>query len=67
MIESDFTLTLNAEEHELLNTALVHLLDAAEEMHNWDVYPNDDNPRIETLRQLRNRSVSLWAKRFENS
>ena len=59
MIETDFTLTLNAEEHELLNIALVHLLDAAEEMHNWDLDPITENPRIEMLRQLRNRSVSL--------
>jgi hypothetical protein len=63
MIESNLTLTLNAEEHELLNSALVHLLDAAEEMHYWD---GEDNPKIETLRQLRNRSVALWSQRFEN-
>jgi hypothetical protein len=64
MIESNLTLTLNAEEHELVNTALIHLLDAAEEMHNWDAYHNDENPRIEMLRQLRNRSVELWSQRF---
>ena len=64
MIESNFTLTLNAEEHELLNTALVHLLDAAEEMHYFDT-EIEDNPRIETLRQLRNRSVALWVQRFD--
>ena len=63
MIETDLTLTLNAEEHELVNTALVHLLDAAEEMHNWDV-ETTDNPRIEMLRELRNRSVALWMQRF---
>lgn len=65
MIESNLTLTLNAEEHELLNTALGHLLDAAEEMHNWDLDPITENPRIETLRQLRNRSLALWVQRFD--
>lgn len=66
MIETDLTLTLNAEEHELLNTALVQLLDAAEEMHNWDLHPDSDesNPKIKTLRELRNRSVALWVQRF---
>lgn len=67
MIETDLTLKLNAEEHEVLNNALVHLLDAAEEMHNWDLYPHSDesNPKIKTLRELRNRSVALWATRFD--
>lgn len=65
MIESTLSLTLDAEEHELLNVALVHLLDAAEEMHYFDT-DIDDNPRIEALRKLRNRSYSLWATRFES-
>lgn len=54
-------LELDVEEHEMLNTAIIHLLDAAEEMTD-----GEDTPRVKLLRQLRGKSIQLWMERFNN-
>lgn len=55
-------LELDVEEHEILNSAIIHLLDAAEEMSD-----GEDTPRIEILRRLRGKSIQLWMERFNNA
>ena len=64
--ESELSLNLSAEEQDLLNCALIHLIDAAEEMHNWDVYPEVKNPRLELLKQLHSKSIELWKTRWDS-
>jgi len=65
MIETEMTLNLNAEEHEMINVALTHLLDAAEEMIDSGLYSIGENNRMNLLKNVRDKSYYLWSKRFE--
>lgn len=58
MIESEMNLCVDAEEHEMINIALNHFLDAAMELSV------DDNERTLLLRRVRDKSYKLWAQRF---
>lgn len=58
MIESEMNLSVNAEEHEMINIALGHMLDAAAEL------TMEKNERILLIERLRNKSFRLWAERF---
>jgi hypothetical protein len=58
MIESELNLSVNAEEHEMINIALGHMLDVAAEL------TMEKNERILLIERLRNKSFKLWAERF---
>lgn len=58
IIESEMNLCVNIEEQEMINIALNHLLDASMEMNI------EDNERTLLLKQVRQKSYDLWAKRF---
>jgi hypothetical protein len=58
MIESEMNLSVNAEEHEMINIALGHMLDVAAEL------TFEKNERILLIERLRNKSYQLWAERF---
>jgi hypothetical protein len=58
MIESELNLSVNAEEHEMINIALGHMLDVAAEL------TLEKNDRILLIERLRNKSYQLWAERF---
>lgn len=58
MIESEMNLSVNAEEHEMINIALGHMLDVAAEL------TLEKNDRILLIERLRNKSYQLWAERF---
>jgi hypothetical protein len=58
IIESEMNLCVDAEEQEMINIALNHLLDASMEMSV------DDNERTLILKRVRDKSYQLWAKRF---
>jgi hypothetical protein len=60
MIESEMNLSVNAEEQEMINIALNHLLDASMEMSI------DDNERTLLLKRVRDKSYKLWATRFSS-
>lgn len=64
MIETEMNLNLNAEEHEMINVALTHLLDAAEEMFDRGLCPYGENDRINLLKNVREKSYDLWKTRF---
>jgi hypothetical protein len=58
IIESEMNLCVDAEEQEMINIALNHLLDASMEMSV------DENERTLILKRVRDKSYQLWAKRF---
>ena len=58
MIEKPLMLCIDAEEHEMINIALGHMLDAAAEM------TTEKNERILILERVREKSWKLWAERF---
>jgi hypothetical protein len=64
MIETELNLALNAEEHEMINIALTHLLNAADEMMENGFETIDGNARINLLRSIRDKSYGVWAQRF---
>jgi len=66
MIETELNLALNAEEHEMINIALTHLLNAADEMMENGFETTDNNTRINLLRSIRDKSYNIWAQRFPN-
>ncbi len=66
MIETEMNLNLNAEEHEMINVALTHLLDAAEEMVDSGLYSCGENNRIGLLKNVREKSYDLWKTRFQD-
>jgi len=64
MIETELNLSVNAEEHEMINVALTHLLNAADEMMDNGFQTTDNNERINLLRSIRDKSYDIWAQRF---
>jgi len=62
MIESNLNLSINAEEHEVINVALTQLLESVEQLMYY--IPDGENERIDLLRNLRNKSYMLWSERF---
>jgi len=60
IIESEMNLCVDAEEQEMINIALNHLLDASMEMSI------DDNERTLILKRVRDKSYQLWATRFSS-
>ncbi len=66
MIETELNLPVNAEEHEMINVALTHLLNAADEMMDNGFQTTDNNERINLLRSIRDKSYNIWAQRFPN-
>lgn len=60
MIEFEMNLSVNAEEHEMINIALGHMLDVAAEL------TLEKNDRILLIERLRNKSYQLWAERFSS-
>jgi len=58
IIESEMNLCVDAEEQEMINIALNHLLDASMEMCV------DENERTLILKRVRDKSYQLWAERF---
>lgn len=58
IIESEMNLHVNIEEHEMINVALNHLLDASMEMCV------EENERTLLLKRVRDKSYQIWAKRF---
>lgn len=62
MIETDLTLKLNAEEHEVLNSALCTLLDAHYALYD---YTQEDSVQVKALKVLREKSLTLWKERFD--
>jgi hypothetical protein len=66
MIETELNLALNAEEHEMINIALTHLLNAADEMMENGFETTDNNTRINLLRSIRDKSYGVWSQRFPN-
>lgn len=62
MIETDLTLTLNAEEHEVLNSALCTLLDSYYALYDY----TDEQPRqVKALMSVREKALDLWKERFD--
>ena len=60
MIESPLNLNVDAEEHEMINIALGHMLDAVAEM------TTEKNERILILERVREKSWKLWEERFKD-
>lgn len=60
MIEGPLMMCIDAEEHEMINIALGHMIDAAAEL------TTEKNERILILERIRSKSWSLWAERFNN-
>lgn len=60
MIEHELNLSVTAEEHEMINVALGNMIDLAYELSIRD------NERTLLLKNLRDKSYQLWAKRFQN-
>ncbi len=63
MIESNLNLSINSEEHEMINIALTQLLDSAENVLGY--VAEGENQQIDLLRNVREKSYELWAKRFD--
>lgn len=67
MIETPMNLSVNAEEHEILQDALMMLTEAYDHVR-VDLIPDSDSyRRYEILESLRNRSFKLWSTRFTES
>jgi hypothetical protein len=63
VIESNLNLSINSEEHEMINIALTQLLDSAENVLGY--VAEGENQQIDLLRNVREKSYELWAKRFD--
>jgi hypothetical protein len=61
IIESEMNLCVDAEEQEMINIALNHLLDSAMELSV------EDNERTLLLKRVREKSYKLWAQRFNQA
>jgi hypothetical protein len=61
MIESEMNLCVDAEEQEMINIALNHLLDSAMELSI------EDNESTLLLKRVREKSYKLWAQRFNQA
>jgi len=67
MNKSPMNLSLTADEHEILQDALMMLTEAYSHVH-MDLIPDSDSyQRYEILESLRNRSYKLWSTRFTES
>jgi len=58
MIEQQMNLSIDSEEHEMINIALGHMIDAAQE------FTTEKNDRVLILERVREKSWKLWAERF---
>lgn len=66
--ESSITIEYTFEEHELLNSVLIHAMDSSDLVLYGAIHdlPEDSEIRIryELLDSMRRRSVELWSSRF---